>query len=165
MNRRALIQVLIILLLLSLLAFWQLAPAPKKVVKKKVIGGLSKKEIFKEQTNLRYDENILEAPQQKSVSPPEEPKIVIKPMSHSGWINPQGKYEVFGVVENKGENIARGVTVTIIFKDSAWRRLAEVSSLVEQPTLRPGEKSPFKIVLSSVNGNSVASYVILTTAH
>lgn len=163
MNRRALAQILIILLLLALLVFWQLAPPPKQIIKRKVVGGLSKKEIFQEQKNLYYDENVLEKPQQKSVSPPEEPKPVIKPVSHSGWINPEGKYEVFGMVQNNGEETAYGVTVTVIFKDLSWRRVGEVSSLVANPTLRPGERSAFKVVLAKADGRAVGSYVILTT--
>lgn len=164
MNRRALVQVLIILLLLSLLAFWQLAPAPKKTVKRKVIGGLTKKEIFQEQKQLYYDENIQEEPQQRSVSPPEQPKAVIKPISHSGWLNPQGKYEVFGMVQNNGEQTAHQVMVTVIFKDVAWRRVGEVSALVDQPTLPPGAKSAFKVVLNNANSKAVGSYVLLTSA-
>jgi hypothetical protein len=164
LNRRALIQVLIILLFLSLIAFWQLAPAPKKTVKRKVIGGLSKKEIFRRQQRLYYDENVQEEPQQHSVSPPEQPKATIKPISHSGWINPQGKYEVFGMVQNNGEHLAHQVMVTVIFKDLAWQRVGEVSALVDQPTLPPGAKSAFKVVLNNADGKAVGSYVLLTSA-
>lgn len=164
MNRRALVQVLIILLLLSLLAFWQLAPAPKKTVKRKVVGGLSKKEIFQEQQRLYYDENIQEEPQQRSISPPEQPKATIKPISHSGWVNQQGKYEVFGMVQNNGEQVAHNVMVTVIFKDLAWQRVGEASALVNQPTLPPGAKSAFKVVLNNGDGKAVGSYVLLTSA-
>lgn len=161
MNRRAVIQVLIILLLVLLLVFWALgAPGSRKRIVRRGVPNAGKVET--DNARMPLDETVLEKDEEMSQAPPEEKKPVTEAVSHSGWVN-NGAYEVFGEVKNVGNNTARQVKARVIFKNGKWERLGEVENLVDNPTLAPGQKSGFKVVFKTGDPKTVGSYVLLFT--
>lgn len=160
MNRRG-VATALILLLLSLLLVWQVTrpspPVPKKppVVKPKV---------SLEDKSVPAEEKVVEPPQPEPVAQPEEPKAIVELINHSGWVGKSGNYEVFGEVKNTGQAVAREVAVRVTFKDAAWQLVGEASAPANRPTLAPGEKSAFKVVLPQRDRAArVGSYVAIVT--
>lgn len=161
LNRRAVIQVLIVLLLVLLLAFWALGAIGnhKRIVRK---GPPETSKIDTGNARIPLDERILDGEEAKSQSAPEEPKPIPQVISHSGWFN-NGAYEVFGQVQNVGSVTARQVKAHVIFKNIVWVKLGEVESLIDNPTLAPGQKSNFKVAYKGGDAEDVRTYVLLFT--
>ena len=160
MNKRAVIQVLIILILIILLAFGALAGLFKQRTAVRRINPKTGK--VDTNVKLRADQTMLEEKEEASKAPPEENKAIVEAVSHSGWVN-NGSYEVFGQVENVGNATARQVKAHVIFKDVQWAKVGETERLIDIPTLAPGAKSGFRVALKTNNPNQVRSYVLLFT--
>ena len=159
MNRRAVIQVLIILLLVLLLAFWALGePGGQKKTVKRITPKLGK--VSTKNVEVPLDETVMEEEEEPSKSPPEEKKPVAEAVSHSGWVK-GGAYEVFGEVQNVGNATAHQVTAHVIFKNGKWEKLGEEEALVDRATLEPGGKSAFRVTLKTNAPEQVGSYVLL----
>ncbi len=160
MNRRAVIQVLIILLLILLLAFGALAGLFKK--KPTVRHDRPKYGRVETDVKLRPDQTIADEKEETAKAPPEEHKAIIEVISHSGWV--KGKsYEVFGQVQNVGNATGRQIKAHVIFKGTDWIKLGETERLIDIPTLAPGAKSDFKTALSISDPKQVRTYVLLFT--
>lgn len=157
-NRRVVKEVIIILLLILLLIFGALSQpgGPKTVVD----GAKGGRDIASDDLTISSDASVVEKAIEESDSPPEENKAIAEVVSHSGWHN-NGGYEVFGVVENVGTLTARQVTARVIFKGNNWRRLGEVQTLVDNPTLVPGARSDFKVVYTGRDVAQAKTYVLL----
>ena len=160
MNKRSLLQVIIIIILLLLLAFWGFSALQGGA--REIVWKNRPKQGKFEDAPLSTNQTLREEPIEPSNSPPEQLKPILRPVSHSGWLN-QGVYEVFGEIENEGLATARQVKAKAILKDGDWRRLAELETLVDRPTLAPGQKSKFKVVFRGKDAKKVGSYVLMTS--
>jgi hypothetical protein len=153
-NKRAVAQLLIILLLIVLVVFLAGDPIEK-------VRPLESKPRFKD-APFSTREGMKEARIGKSGSPPEAPKAVIEPLSHSGWVN-QGAYEVFGEVKNVGAATGRDVSAAVTLKDAEWNTLGHADALIDRPRLAPGEKSAFKVRFRTKQPDDVKGYVLIVT--
>ena len=160
LNRRAVIQVLIVLLLVLLLAFWALGKSGNQ--RRIVHQGPPEAKVTTENAQVPLDETVLEAPEEMSQAPPEQQKPIPQAVSHSGWFN-NGAYEVFGQVQNVGNITARRVRAHVIFKNIVWVKFGEVESLIDNPTLAPGQKSNFKVAYKGSGAKDIRTYVLLFT--
>lgn len=114
-----------------------------------------------EDTVTPNDEGMAAPPETEGEVATEEQKAIIGVTNHSGWIN-NGYYEVFGEIENTGQKTGRGISLHVLFKDGNFVTLATVDGPADQPVLRPGEKSSFKIILKNKDKSIlVGSYVVL----
>ncbi len=160
MNRRVAVEVLIVLLLVLLLVFMALSKPQKRT---RIDGDAPKTSgVPTDDLSVPLDATIREEPIDPADSPPEENKAIAEVLTHSGMVN-EGTYEVFGVVENVGEITARQVTAVVTFKSIKWKLLGKKQTLVDRPTLAPGEQSRFRVILKTDNARDVASYVLLFT--
>jgi len=161
MNRRALIQVLIVLLLILLLAFGAIAG----LFNQDRTSRRGNPKTGKTKTNkadLSTDEGLLEDEDELSKSLPEEAKPIVNAVSHSSWTN-NGGYEVFGQVENIGNATGRQIKAHIIFKDVDFQTIGEKEELIDIPTLGPGDRSGFKVTYKTGSPERIRSYVVIIT--
>ena len=157
-NRRVVKEIIIILLLILLLIFGALSqPSGPKTV---VDGGKGGRDVSSDDPDTSTDATIVEDAIEKSNSAPEENKAIVETVTHSSWFN-NGVYEVFGVVENVGNITARQVTARVIFKGDNWKRLGEIQTLVDNPTLVPGTRSDFKVIYTGSDAAQAKTYVLI----
>ncbi len=159
MKKRSIVQLLVVLLLVLLLAFaaaqWMMDDGERRVT----TGG--PKDGGFEPAPLSKNQTILEEPIVDPGSPTQQPKHILRPISHSGWVNGD-VYEVFGEIENEGVITARGIRLRVHFKDAKWRRLGIVEVPIDRPTLAPGERSSFRVIFRDGNPNLVGEYILMT---
>lgn len=159
MNRRLVYSLILLFLLILLLVGEANLWPPKRIAKKSP--DTSKSDLSLQATKIPLDEGIAAPPETEGESASEQPRAVVIILNHSGWMN-DGHYEVFGAVQNTGQLTARGVSLHVIFKKGDFQTITAVNGPADQTVLRPGQKSKFKVVLSSKSLSSeVHSYVIL----
>jgi hypothetical protein len=80
-------------------------------------------------------------------------------VSHTGYVDGMGYYQVFGEVENTGNAAARNMFVGLTLYDSASRTLETSGSQIMLDVLLPGRKAPFHYT-AGTEGSLVNSYVV-----
>jgi hypothetical protein len=82
-------------------------------------------------------------------------------VSHTGYLDGTGYYQVCGEVQNTGDTAARNIWVTITFYDASSAVLEGPREVqVQLDVLLPGRKSPFACQAGSVQGSQVHSYTV-----
>ena len=151
---------LITLLLLVLLLVFQALTKPPVVKKRRP--QMAKESTASLRAKVPLDETLNEVPEEEALSASEEPKAIVEMAHNSGWDTPDGSYEVFGEVKSVGQLTARDVSVTVYFKNVDFETLAIIKKKVDHPTLPPGAKSSFKVVLrDKAISTMVGSYVVI----
>jgi len=159
LNRRIVFSLILLLLLILLLVGEANLWPPKRIANKSP--DKSKSSLSLQSTKLPLDEGISVPPETEGESASEEPKPIVVLLNHSGWLH-NGRYEVFGELQNTGQLTARGVSLHVIFKDLNFDTVATVNSPADHTVLTRGQRSKFKVVLSSKSlSSAVGSYVIL----
>lgn len=115
-----------------------------------------------EDAPLSDNQSLMEKEMPDMTSATEQKKAVLFP-THSSWVS-NGRYEVFGEVENIGQATGRNIKTRVIFKSPNWfTRLAVVETPIDRTTLAPGEKSSFRARYPG-NTKNVGGYVLMTVA-
>lgn len=157
-NRRATVITLLILLLILLLVA-QAMTTPPKVVQRRSPGG---KSIGSAEDSSALVDDPSGLSGAAAASSTEERKAIVEMANNSGMLNPSGFYEVFGQVQNVGSLAAYDVRIFVTFRDSDFVEVAKLEGPAYKRTLRPGERSDFKVTLPDKGASRrVGSYVTL----
>ncbi len=100
-----------------------------------------------------------------SVTSPTEASIAsVNLLSHSGYLDSIGFYNVVGEVQNSG-NIDLNVQVTASLYDSSKRFVTNASSPTSPNVLLAGRTAPFAITLTDLQQSSLVDHYVLSLAY